>query len=71
MCIPLIQRIRWVQTLINKPLEGIQDSLKAEISAGPKTKVLDLEPDEEQLDIIQQPLFLMSKLPNNSESLET
>jgi hypothetical protein len=31
-----------------KPLEGIQDSLKAEISAGPKTKVLDLEPDEEQ-----------------------
>ena len=31
-----------------KPLEGIQDSLKAEISAGAKTKVLDLEPDEEQ-----------------------
>ena len=31
-----------------KPVEGIQDSLKAEISAGAKTKVLDLEPDEEQ-----------------------
>jgi hypothetical protein len=28
--------------------ELLQDSLKAEISAGAKTKVLDLEPDEEQ-----------------------
>jgi hypothetical protein len=31
-----------------KPIEELQDSLKAEISAGAKTKVLDLEPDEEQ-----------------------
>jgi len=31
-----------------KPVEELQDSLKAEISAGAKTKVLDLEPDEEQ-----------------------
>jgi hypothetical protein len=31
-----------------KPIEELQDSLKAEISAGPKIKVLDLEPDEEQ-----------------------
>ena len=31
-----------------QPVEDIQDSLKAEISAGAKTKVLDLEPDEEQ-----------------------
>jgi hypothetical protein len=31
-----------------KPVEEIQDSLKAEISAGAKTKVLDLEPDEDQ-----------------------
>ena len=33
---------------LTKPVEGLQDSLKAEISAGAKTKVLDLEPDEEQ-----------------------
>ena len=31
-----------------QPVEDIQDSLKAEISAGAKTKLLDLEPDEEQ-----------------------
>jgi hypothetical protein len=31
-----------------KPVEELQDSLKAEISAGAKTKVLDLEPDEER-----------------------
>jgi hypothetical protein len=31
-----------------KPVEELQDSLKAEISAGAKTRVLDLEPDEEQ-----------------------
>jgi hypothetical protein len=31
-----------------KPVEELQNSLKAEISAGAKTKVLDLEPDEEQ-----------------------
>ena len=31
-----------------KPVEEVQDSLKAEISAGAKARVLDLEPDEEQ-----------------------
>jgi hypothetical protein len=31
-----------------KPIEDLQNSLKAEISAGAKIKVLDLEPDEEQ-----------------------
>lgn len=31
-----------------KPVEELQDSLKAEISAGANTKVLDFEPDEEQ-----------------------
>jgi hypothetical protein len=33
---------------LTKPVEELQDSLKVEISAGAKTKVLDLEPDEEQ-----------------------
>ena len=31
-----------------RPVEGLQDFFKGEISAGAKTKVLDLEPDEEQ-----------------------
>ena len=35
-----------------KPVEGIQDSLKAEISAGPQTKVLDLEPDNMTIPVV-------------------
>lgn len=33
---------------LTKPIEDLQDSLKVEVSAGPKTKILDLEPDEDQ-----------------------
>lgn len=31
-----------------KPIEELQDSLKAEISPNVKTEILNLEPDEEQ-----------------------
>jgi hypothetical protein len=33
---------------LTKPIENLQDSLKVEVSAGPNTKILDLEPDEDQ-----------------------
>ena len=40
-----------------KPLEELQDSLKAEISPNVKTEILNLEPDEEQQGHYAAPLI--------------